>query len=75
MPDFVLPVKNNASPLADPRGHHVAIRTPSLAEAKDFYGGKRFPGHRGMALSEQRKGNRAAIANSCTIHLDPGRSA
>ena len=40
MPDFVLPAKNNASPFADMRGHHVAVRTPSLAEAKDFYVGK-----------------------------------
>jgi glyoxylase I family protein len=37
MPDFVLPAKNTASPFADMRGHHVAVRTPSLAEAKDFY--------------------------------------
>jgi glyoxylase I family protein len=40
MPDFILPPKNAASPLADMRGRHVAIRTPSLAEAKDFYVGK-----------------------------------
>ena len=40
MPDFVLPPKNSASPFADLRGHHVALRTPSLAVAKDFYVGK-----------------------------------
>jgi len=40
MPDFVPPAKNTASPFADLRGHHVAVRTPSLAEAKDFYVGK-----------------------------------
>jgi catechol 2,3-dioxygenase-like lactoylglutathione lyase family enzyme len=40
VPDFVLPAKNNASPFADMRGHHVAVRTSSLAEAKDFYVGK-----------------------------------
>jgi len=42
MPDFVLPAKNSASPFADMRGHHVAVRTPSLAEAKDFYIGKLY---------------------------------
>jgi glyoxylase I family protein len=40
MADFILPAKNSASPFADMRGHHVGIRTPSLAEAKDFYVGK-----------------------------------
>jgi glyoxylase I family protein len=40
VPDFILPVKNSASPFADMRSHHVAIRAPSLAEAKDFYVGK-----------------------------------
>ena len=40
MPDFIPPAKNKASPFADMRGHHVAVRTPSLAEAKDFYVGK-----------------------------------
>src|SRR5215831_2994129 len=35
--DFILPAKNSASPFADMRGHHVAVRTPSLGEAKDFY--------------------------------------
>ena len=37
MADFTPPPKNGASPFADMRGHHVAVRTPSLAEAKDFY--------------------------------------
>src|SRR5262245_49794965 len=40
MPDFVLPAHNSASPFADMRGRHVAVRTPSLAEAKEFYVGK-----------------------------------
>jgi glyoxylase I family protein len=40
MPDFVPPPKNSGSPFADMRGHHVAVRTPSLAEAKEFYVGK-----------------------------------
>lgn len=40
MADFVLPAKNSASPFADMRGHHVGIRTPSLAKVKDFYVGK-----------------------------------
>jgi len=39
MADFVPPAKNSASPFADTRGHHVVVRTPSLAEAKDFYVG------------------------------------
>jgi len=37
MADFIPPPKNTASPFADVRGHHVAVRTPSLEEAKDFY--------------------------------------
>jgi glyoxylase I family protein len=40
MPDFDLPPKNTASPFADMHGHHVAIRTTSLEEAKEFYVGK-----------------------------------
>lgn len=40
MADFIPPTKKAASPFADMRGHHVAVRTPSLAEAKDFYVGK-----------------------------------
>ncbi len=37
---FCLARKNTTSPFADMRGHHVAVRTSSLAEAKDFYVGK-----------------------------------
>jgi lactoylglutathione lyase/glyoxylase I family protein len=40
MADFILPAKKNSSPFADMRGHHVAVRASSLAEAKDFYVGK-----------------------------------
>jgi len=40
MADFVPPPKNTSSPFADMRGHHVAIRTPDLGVAKDFYVGK-----------------------------------
>ena len=40
VPDFDLPAKNAASPFADMRAHHVAIRTTSLEEGKDFYVGK-----------------------------------
>jgi catechol 2,3-dioxygenase-like lactoylglutathione lyase family enzyme len=37
MADFVPPPHNTTSPFADVRGRHVAVRTPSLAEAKAFY--------------------------------------
>jgi lactoylglutathione lyase/glyoxylase I family protein len=37
MADLTPPPKNSSSPFADMRGHHVAVRTPSLAEMKDFY--------------------------------------
>lgn len=40
MADFTAPPKNASSPFADMRGHHVAVRTPSLQIAKDFYVGK-----------------------------------
>ncbi len=40
MADFIPPPKNATSPFADMRGHHVAIRTPDLGAAKDFYVGK-----------------------------------
>lgn len=40
MADFIPPSQNPASIFADMRGHHVAVRTPSLAEAKAFYVGK-----------------------------------
>src|SRR5215475_11910610 len=39
MADFVPPAHNSASPFADMHGRHVAVRTPSLAEAKEFYVG------------------------------------
>lgn len=39
MADFTLPPKNSASPFADMRGRHVAVRTPNLADAKAFYVG------------------------------------
>lgn len=37
MADFIPPAKNSASPFADMRGHHVAVRTPDLETAKRFY--------------------------------------
>jgi len=37
MADFVSPAPNSASPFADMRGRHVAVRAPSLAQAKEFY--------------------------------------
>lgn len=40
MADFIPPAKNTSSPFSDMRGHHVAVRTPSLDAAKDFYVGK-----------------------------------
>ncbi len=40
MADFVPPPKNTSSPFSDLRGHHVAVRVPSLEEAKAFYVGK-----------------------------------
>jgi catechol 2,3-dioxygenase-like lactoylglutathione lyase family enzyme len=40
MADFVPPPKNAHSPFADLRCHHVGLRTPSLAAAKEFYVGK-----------------------------------
>ena len=40
MADFVSPAHNADSPFADMRGHHVAVRTPSLEQALDFYVGK-----------------------------------
>ena len=36
MPDFISPAKNTGSPFADMRGHHIAVRTTSLAEANDL---------------------------------------
>ncbi len=40
MADFIPPAKNATSPFADMRGHHVAVRTPNLEDAKAFYVGK-----------------------------------
>jgi glyoxylase I family protein len=40
MADLIPTAKNITSPFADMRGHHVAVRTPSLDVAKDFYVGK-----------------------------------
>lgn len=37
MPDFIPPAANTASPFADMRGHHVAVRTPELDAAKRWY--------------------------------------
>ncbi len=37
MADFIPPAHNTASPFADMRGHHVAIRTPDLETAKTWY--------------------------------------
>jgi glyoxylase I family protein len=35
--DFIPPLPNSASPFADMRGHHVAVRTPDLETAKRWY--------------------------------------
>jgi catechol 2,3-dioxygenase-like lactoylglutathione lyase family enzyme len=40
MADFIPPAPNNASPFADMRGHHVAVRTPDLETAKRWYADK-----------------------------------
>ncbi len=37
MADFIPPAHNTASPFADMRGHHVAVRTPDLETAKRWY--------------------------------------
>lgn len=37
MADFIPPAPNTASPFADMRGHHVAIRTPDYETAKRWY--------------------------------------
>ena len=37
MADFTPPKPNSASPFADMRGHHVAVRTPDLKTAKRWY--------------------------------------
>jgi catechol 2,3-dioxygenase-like lactoylglutathione lyase family enzyme len=40
MADFIPPAPNSASPFADMRGHHVAVRTPDLETAKRWYADK-----------------------------------
>lgn len=37
MADFVPPPHNHASPFADMRGHHVAVRTPDYETVKRWY--------------------------------------
>ena len=37
MADLIPPAPNSASPFADMRGHHVAVRTPDLEIALRFY--------------------------------------
>lgn len=37
MADFIPPAPNSASPFADMRGHHVAVRTPDLETVKTWY--------------------------------------
>jgi glyoxylase I family protein len=37
MADFIPPAQKRASPFADMRGHHVAVRTPDLETAKRWY--------------------------------------
>jgi glyoxylase I family protein len=37
MADFIPPARNIASPFADMRGHHVAVRAPDFAAARDWY--------------------------------------
>ena len=37
MPEFIPPAHKSASPFADMRGHHVAVRTPDLETAKRWY--------------------------------------
>lgn len=37
MVDFISPAHNTASPFADMRGHHVAVRTPDLNTVKRWY--------------------------------------
>ena len=37
MADFIPPARNTASPFADMRGHHVAVRAPDLETAKRWY--------------------------------------
>jgi len=37
MPDFTLPPRNSASPFADMRGHHVAVRCPDYETVRNWY--------------------------------------
>jgi lactoylglutathione lyase/glyoxylase I family protein len=37
MAGFIPPARDSASPFADMRGHHVALRTPDLETAKRWY--------------------------------------
>jgi glyoxylase I family protein len=37
MADFVPPAHNDASPFADMRGHHVAVRTPDYETVRQWY--------------------------------------
>ncbi len=37
MADFAVPAHNDASPFADMRGHHVAVRTPEFETVKRWY--------------------------------------
>jgi hypothetical protein len=37
MADFIPPAPNTASPFADMRGHHVAIRNPDVEPVKRWY--------------------------------------
>lgn len=37
MTDFISPAHNDASPFADMRGHHVAVRTPDYETVKRWY--------------------------------------
>ena len=37
MADFIPPAHNAASPFADMRGHHVAVRTPDVDNPRGYY--------------------------------------
>jgi len=37
MPDFISPPRNSASPCADMRGHHAAVRTPDFDTVKNCH--------------------------------------
>ena len=61
MADFIPPAHNTASPFADVRGHHVAVRTPDLETAKRFYVDKPWHGQ-GLARSLMDAAEKAARA-------------